>query len=58
MIVNADNKKRARLNIISHLLSHVPYEEIKRERVKLPKRDSPGAYREPDYPYKYIPEKY
>ena len=43
-VVNSDDKKRARLNCISHLLSVIPYEEIKREKVKLPKRSSKGAY--------------
>ncbi|HZV83264.1 MAG TPA: polyphosphate kinase 2 [Geobacteraceae bacterium] len=54
----SNDKKKARLNIISHLLSKVPYEEIPHEKVKLPKRQQPGDYREPDYPYKYIPEVY
>lgn len=54
-VANSDNKKRARLNIISHLLSRIPYEELAREKVTLPKRQKPGGYREPDYPYKLIP---
>jgi len=54
----SNDKKKARLNIISHLLSKVPYEETPREKIKLPKRQKPGEYREPDYPYKYIPEVY
>jgi len=37
-IVNADDKKRARLNCISPLLSVIPYKELRREPVKLPKR--------------------
>ena len=37
-IVAADNKKRARINCISHLLSQVPYEEIERPLVELPAR--------------------
>ncbi|HRF45809.1 MAG TPA: polyphosphate kinase 2, partial [Candidatus Competibacteraceae bacterium] len=51
-------KKRARLNIIRHLLSQVPYKEIPRDPVKLPKRQKAGGYREPDYPFKFIPEAY
>jgi len=54
----SNDKKKARLNIISHLLSKVPYEEAPRDKVKLPKRQKPGDYREPDYPYKHIPEIY
>ena len=37
-IVDSDDKKRARLNIISHILSQIPYKQIDREKVKLPKR--------------------
>src|SRR4029077_7581546 len=37
-IVHSDDKKRARLNLISHLLSQIPYEDVPRDKVKLPKR--------------------
>ena len=57
-VARSDDKKRARLNIISHLLSRIPYEEPPREKVELPKRQKPGDYREPDYPSKVIPEVY
>jgi len=57
-VVNSNDKKRARLNIITHLLSKVPYKEAPHEKVKLPERQKPGGYREPDYPYKYVPEKF
>jgi polyphosphate kinase 2 len=57
-VARSDDKKRARLNIISHLLSRVPYEELPREKVELPKRQKPGDYREADYPFKVIPETY
>jgi polyphosphate kinase 2 len=56
-IVNADDKKSARLNCISHLLSLIPYEEIKREPVKLPKRQKPHGYVEPkNRRYNFVPE--
>ncbi len=55
-VVRSDDKKRARLNIISHLLSKLPYEEAPRDKVKLPKRQKAGDYREPDYPFKFIPD--
>jgi polyphosphate kinase len=55
-VVRSDEKKRARLNIISHLLRHIPYEEMPRKKVKLPKRQEPHGYRDPDYPFKFIPE--
>jgi len=57
-VVRSDDKRRARLNIISHLLSKVPYKSVPRDKVKLPKRQKPQGYEEPDYPYKYIPERY
>ena len=43
-IVRSDDKKRARLNCISHLLSLIPYEKVPREKVKMPKRSMKGAY--------------
>jgi polyphosphate kinase 2 len=55
-VVRSDDKRRARLNIISHLLKHIPYEEMKREKVKLPDRQKAHGYKEPDFPYKFIPE--
>lgn len=57
-VANSEDKKRVRLNIISHLLSHIPYEAPAREKIKLPKRQAPGDYREPDYPYRFIAEKF
>ncbi len=52
---NSDDKKRARLNIISHLLSQIPYSHLKREAPVLPKRQKPEGYEEPNYPYKFVP---
>ena len=43
-IVQSDDKKRARLNCISHLLSVIPYKRLPREKVKLPKVSTKGAY--------------
>ena len=57
-VARSDDKKRARLNIIRHLLSQIPYEEVPQEKVKLPKRQKAGDYQEPDYPFKFIPETY
>ena len=57
-VANSNDKKRARLNIITHLLSKIPYQQAPREQVKLPKRQKAGGYREPDYPFKYVPEKF
>ena len=54
----SDDKKKARLNIIKHLLSKVPYKKAPGEKVKLPKRQQESKYKSPDYPFKYIPEAY
>ena len=43
-IVHSDDKKRGRLNCISHFLSLIPYKKVPREKVKLPKRSNKGAY--------------
>jgi polyphosphate kinase 2 len=55
-VVRSDDKKRARLNTISHLLHHIPYEAMPKEKVKLPKRQGDHGYREPEYPFKFVPE--
>jgi len=57
-IVHTDDKRRGRLNIIRHLLDHVPYEELKREQIKFPKRQKRGDYVDPDHPFRYIPARY
>ncbi len=57
-VAHSDDKKRARLNIITHLLKLIPYKEIKRDKVKLPKRQKPGGYREPSYQFKLVPARY
>jgi polyphosphate kinase len=43
-VVRSEDKRRARLNCISHLLSMIPYKRIRREKVKLPKRSDKGRY--------------
>ncbi|HTS84310.1 MAG TPA: polyphosphate kinase 2 [Usitatibacter sp.] len=55
-VARSNDKRRARLNIITHLLSRIPHKKAPRDKVKLPKRGKPGKYRSPDYPFKYIPE--
>jgi polyphosphate kinase 2 len=57
-VARSEDKKRVRLNIIKHLLGKVPYKEIPREKVKLPKRHIGKKYTSPDYPFKFIPEVY
>ena len=43
-IVVADDKRSARLNCIAHLLNQIPYEEVPREKIRLPDRDTKGAF--------------
>lgn len=55
-VADSNDKKRARLNIITHLLKHIPYEEVPREKVVLPKRQKAGKYRESEHPVRRVPE--
>src|SRR6188474_3179418 len=57
-VVRSDDTRRARLNIITHLLKQIPYKKLPREKIKLPKRQKRGGYREPKYPFKFIDEVY
>jgi hypothetical protein len=43
-IVRSDDKRRGRLNCISHILSSIPYKKIRRDKVKLPPRSNKGKY--------------
>jgi polyphosphate kinase len=54
-IADANDKQRARLNIITHLLSQVPYKPPARRDVKLPRRQQPGGYVAPELPLRRIP---
>jgi polyphosphate kinase len=55
-VVHSDDKRRARLNILTHILSKIPYEDPKRSKVELPKRQHRGDYKDTDYPFRLIPE--
>ena len=57
-VVHSDDKQRPQLNLIRHLLSQIPYEELPRAKIKLPKRQKVGDYKESSYPFKVIPETY
>jgi polyphosphate kinase 2 len=58
-VVNADNKKRARLNVIHHLLGLIPYEDLTPEPISLPPREEEGGYvRPPLSDQTFIPEIY
>ena len=56
-VARSEDKKSVRLNIISHLLSQIPYKNLPHEKVELPKRKDLGKkYKAADYPFKFIPE--
>jgi polyphosphate kinase len=57
-VARTDDKKRGRLNIITHLLSSVPYEPLAHREVTLPKRQKANGYHEPDMPLRHIPTPY
>ena len=57
-VVRSDDKRRAHLNLIRHFLSRIPYKSVPREKIRLPKRQSRGDYREPDRPLRYVDETY
>jgi polyphosphate kinase 2 len=54
-VANTDDKKRGRLNIITHLLDTVPYLPLQHRDVTLPKRQKPEGYREPSLTVRHIP---
>jgi polyphosphate kinase 2 (PPK2 family) len=58
-VVDGDNKKRARLNVISHLLSMIPYEDLTPPPIELPPREDTGGYvRPPMSDQNFVPEIY
>ena len=59
-ILRSDDKKRARLNCLAHILNLIPHKKVEREKVKLPKRSMKGAYDDeaPLKRRKFVPEKY
>ena len=58
LVAPSNNKRNVRLNIISDFLKRVPYKEMPREKLKLPKRQKPGDYVDPGYPVKLIAQRY
>ena len=57
-VVNADDKRRARLNCIHHLLSMIPYEEIKHKKIALPTISKEGYVRPPISEQTFVPQVY
>jgi polyphosphate kinase 2 len=57
-VVPSDDKKRARLNLITHFLAQIPYKELPRDKIELPKRQDSDGYRERDLSKNVIKEVY
>ena len=59
-VLRSDDKKRARLNCISHLLTLIPYKKVARKEIELPKRSKKGAYDDQASlrGMKFVPEQY
>ena len=57
-VVPSDDQRRARLNCIAHMLSLIPYKKVPREKIKFPKRQKRGNYKEPTRPRRYVPAVY
>lgn len=57
-VADSNDKKRARLNIITHLLEQIPYQSSRRQPVVLPAREKRAGYREPDHSHRYIEAKH
>ncbi|PVZ39238.1 polyphosphate kinase 2 [Pseudomonas sp. CC120222-01a] len=58
-MAHSNDKRRARLNIISHMLTRIPYKDITRDEVvKLPKRGKIGKYKAVPYPFKVVEERF
>ncbi len=57
-VADSNDKKRARLNVISHILDQLPYERTPHEDVHFPERQGPGDYVEPRQEYRRVPERF
>ncbi len=55
-VTPSDDKRRMRLNVISHMLGHIPYEDLPREKVTLPRRQKASGYRPPEARYQGVPQ--
>ena len=54
-VINSDDKRRTRLNVITHLLGQIPYQPLEQRDVKLPKRQPPGDYKDPHLAVRQVP---
>jgi hypothetical protein len=56
-VVESDDKRRARINMIAHLLSTIPYQKVKRPKIEIPSRPaSQGYIRSPREMQTYVPD--
>src|SRR5437764_11544575 len=55
-VVHPDDNRRARLNVLSHMLGKIPHEKLARAKIELPKRQHRDGYKVTDYPFRVIPE--
>ena len=55
-VAHSDEKQKLRLNVLTHILSQIPYKSVKTEKVKLPKRQKDTSYKSPKLTLKYVPE--
>jgi hypothetical protein len=55
-VVRSDDKRSARLNLIRHLLSQIPYKEVPRDKIKLPKRKTKAS--KTKHKFRYVKEHY
>ena len=57
-VVEADDKRTMRLNLISHLLTLIPYENVPQPKVKLPRRQTRAYVRPPQRDQNHVPVRY
>jgi polyphosphate kinase 2 len=57
-VADSNDKRRARLNVISHILDTIPYRRTPEKKVVLPARQKPTGYVEPDHAYHWVPDRY
>jgi hypothetical protein len=57
-VTHAPHRRPPALQPAGHLLEHIPYEAPKREKIKLPKRQKPEGYVEPEYPFKIVKQRF
>jgi polyphosphate kinase len=57
-VVEADSKREARLNLISHLLDQIPYDDLRQEKIELPPRQERAYVRPPEESQTFVPRRY